>query len=250
LPQSSQTLAAQQQAFAEALFAPGREDALQLKHAERFGLYRGNLTSTWGKALAAAYPVIARLVGEEFFAALAREYGRAHPSDSGDLNRFGAHFESFLRGFAHVRGLPYLPDMARLEWQLHRIHFAPQEEALAAHDIDPGTLESQTFRWQATAQLFESDWSVVALWLAHQPDQDAAFPQQMDVPCRALLSRPQWTAQVTPLALPAYAALKELNEGKTFGAALDAAFDLDENFDVAAGLQQWLQHRILMKRAH
>jgi hypothetical protein len=72
----------------------------------------------------------------------------------------------------------------------------------------------------------------------------------MDEPSRALLSRPQWTAQVTPLQAPAYAALKLLQEGKTFGAALDAAFALDEHFNVAASLQQWLQHQILMKRPH
>lgn len=243
----SDTLAAQQQSFSEALFAPAAEAALPLKHAERFALYRGNLTSTWAKALAAAYPVIAQLVGEEFFTALAREYGRAHPSDNGDLNRFGAHFESFLRSFEHVQDLPYLPDMARLEWQLHRIHYAHHEPALQALDIDSQAVEEQSFPWQPTAQLFKSDWAVVPLWLAHQ---DRPFPQKMDEPSRALLSRPEWTAHVTPLQAPDYAALQALKEGKTFGAALDAAFALDEDFDVAASLQQWLQQQILVKRPH
>ena len=246
LPEST-SLAEQQQAFSDALFTPAKEDALHLKHAERFGLYRGNLVSTWGKALSAAYPVIEQLVGAEFFAALAREYGCAHPSDSGDLNRFGAHFEQFLRSFKPVQDLPYLPDMARLEWQLHRIHYAAQAPALQAHDINPQTLEQSAFPWQATAQLFESEWAVVPLWLAHR---GAEFPQVMAQPSGALLSRPQWTAQVTPLQAPAYAALKALKIGETFGAALDAAFALDENFDLAASLQHWLQQQILVKRPH
>ncbi|KRB93637.1 DUF692 family multinuclear iron-containing protein [Duganella sp. Root198D2] len=244
---SEDALAAQQQSFAEALFAPAAEAALQLRHAERFALYRGNLTSTWTKALAAAYPVIAQLVGEEFFTGLSREYGRAHPSDSGDLNRFGAHLESFLRSFEHAKDLPYLPDMARLEWQLHRIHYARHELALQAQDINPHTVEEQSFPWQPTARLFESAWAVVPLWLAHQGME---FPQKMDEPSRALLSRPAWTAQVTPQQAAQFAALQELKEGKTFGAALDAAFALDENFDLAASLQQWLQQQILVKRPH
>lgn len=247
LPDGKDGLAAQQQAFSDALFAPAAETGLQLKHAERFGLYRGNLTSTWGKALSAAYPVIAQLVGEEFFSAMAREYGRAHPSESGDLNQFGAHFERFLQTFEHARGLPYLADMARLEWQLHRIHYARHEQPLQAQDIDPLTVEGQGFPWQPTAQLFASEWSVVPLWLAHQGQP---FPPTMDEPSRALLSRPRWTAQVTLLPAPEYAALQALNEGKTFGAALDAAFALDENFHVAASLQQWLQQQILVKRPH
>ncbi len=246
-PGSDEALVVQQQSFSDALFAPAAEAALQVKHAERFALYRGNLASTWTKALAAAYPVIAQLVGEEFFNALSREYGRAHPSDSGDLNRFGAHFEPFLRGFEHVKDLPYLPDMARLEWQLHRIHYAHHEPPLQAQDINPQTVEEQSFPWQPTARLFESKWAVVPLWLAHQGME---FPQKMDEPSRALLSRPEWTAQVTPLQAPQYAALQVLKEGKTFGAALDAAFALDENFNVAASLQQWLQQRILVKRPH
>lgn len=244
---SDDALAEQQQAFSDALFAPGAEKGLQLRHAERFGRYRGNLTSTWSKALAAAYPVIAQLVGEEFFTGLAREYGCAHPSDSGDLNRFGAQFESFLRGFEHVRDLPYLPDMARLEWQLHRIHYARHELALHTSDINPQTVEEQSFTWQPSAQLFESEWAIVPLWLAHQGKE---FPQKMDAPSRALLSRPEWTAQVTPLHAPEYAALQALKEGKTFGDALDAAFALDKNFNVAASLQQWLQQQILVKRPH
>jgi len=246
LPEST-LLAAQQKGFSDALFAPEAEGILRLKHAERFGLYRSNLAATWRKALAAAYPVIEQLVGEEFFAALAGEYGSAYPSDSGDLNRFGSHFEHFLRGFEHVQDLPYLPDMARLEWLLHRIHYAAHQPALQAQDITPQALEQSAFPWQATAQLFESEWSVVPLWLAHQGD---AFPQEMALPSRALLSRPQWTAQVTPLPMPAYAALQVLQKGETVGAALDAAFALDENFDLAASLQQWLQQQILVKRPH
>ncbi|WP_426322129.1 DUF692 family multinuclear iron-containing protein [Pseudoduganella sp. R-43] len=247
LPVGCDALAAQQQAFSDALFSPAAEATLQLRHGERFGLYRGNLASTWTRALAAAYPVIAQLVGAEFFAALAREYGRAHPSDSGDLNRFGAHFEPFLRSFEHVKDLPYLPDMACLEWQLHRIHYARHEPALQAKDINPQTVEGQSFPWQPTAKLFESEWAVVPLWLAHQ---GMPFPRKMDEPSRALLSRPEWTAQVTLLQVPQYAALQALKEGKAFGDALDAAFALDENFDVAASLQQWLQQQILVKRPH
>src|SRR5258706_1360254 len=66
---------------------------------ERIALYRGNVVAAWEKALANAYPVVRALVGDEFFHGLARAYGRAHPSASGDLNRFGARFAEFVAGF-------------------------------------------------------------------------------------------------------------------------------------------------------
>jgi hypothetical protein len=140
--------------------------------------------------------------------------------------------------------------MARLEWQLHRIHYAPHEAALQTQDIDPQTVEQLTFRWQATAQLFASPWAVVPLWQAHQAASATGFPPDMGKPSQALLSRPEWTAQVTPLPAPEYAALQALQNGETFGAALDAAFALDEGFNIAASLQQWLRQQILMKRPH
>ncbi|WP_395406527.1 DUF692 family multinuclear iron-containing protein [Pseudoduganella sp. UC29_106] len=188
-------LAEGQETFAGALFDAGREAdvAPRLTRAERFALYRGNLSATWTKALGAAYPVIRQLVGDEFFEALAREYGRAHPSDDGDLNRFGADLAGFLEGFQYTTDLPYLPDMARLEWLLHRAHYAPSADTVDAQAlarIPAEEIESVTMELAPTVQLFASDWAVVQLWLAHQDEQGAEFPQEMRQASHAVVVRP------------------------------------------------------------
>jgi hypothetical protein len=244
---TAQALAEGQQLFAEALFAPACEEALapQLKHAERFALYRGNLSATWAKALAAAFPVIKQLVGEEFFDALAREYGRAQPSGDGDLNRFGAKMGEFLQGFPHTSDLPYLPDMARLEWLLHRAHYAPSVETIDAQAlaaIPPEDIESATMALAPAVRLFASEWAVVPLWLAHH--EQAEFPQDMQQPTQAIIVRPQWKTAVLEQSAAAWAALSVLQQGGTFGAALDEAFGRDEEFNVAAQLQQWLEQGV------
>jgi uncharacterized protein (UPF0276 family) len=244
---TAQALAEGQQLFAEALFAPACEEALapQLKHAERFALYRGNLSATWAKVLAAAFPVIKQLVGEEFFDALAREYGRAQPSGDGDLNRFGAKMGEFLQGFPHTSDLPYLPDMARLEWLLHRAHYAPSVETIDAQAlaaIPPEDIESATMALAPAVRLFASEWAVVPLWLAHH--EQAEFPQNMQQPTQAIIVRPQWKTAVLEQSAAAWAALSVLQQGGTFGAALDEAFGRDEEFNVAAQLQQWLEQGV------
>ncbi|MBY0556645.1 MAG: DUF692 family protein, partial [Burkholderiaceae bacterium] len=127
---ASTTLDQHQQLFASALFdVQQTPQALALFKGQqtehRLALYRGNLTVNWSKTLASAYPVVRQLVGDEFFDGLARAYGRAWPSGDPDLNLFGDHFEAFLRSFVHVAELPYLADMAALEWALHRAHYAP-----------------------------------------------------------------------------------------------------------------------------
>ncbi len=249
-----QALADGQQLFAGALV----DDALtaqtlaqfKSEHSEhRFALYRGNQSANWHKTLAAAYPVVLALVGEEFFGGLARAYGRAQPSDNPDLNHFGARFAAFLRDFPHVADLPYLPDLATLEWALHRAHYAPSAAAISAEQlaaIAPDQIEQTSFRLHPAVQLLASEWAVVPLWLAHRPDSGVAFPAQMRGPSHALVVRPQWQPVLLSLDAASHAALQVLAQGGTFGAALDAAFELDEAFDVGAALRQWLAQSVLV----
>jgi uncharacterized protein (UPF0276 family) len=237
-----------QQAFGDALFDAGRAaSAIALVKGEavdeRIGIYRGNLTSGWDKALSAAYPVVRQLVGADFFAALARAYGKAWPSQDPDLNFFGANFAAFLAAFEHVADYPYLPGMARLEWSLHRAYYAPDAPALdgsSLSSLSPEDLESARFIPHPAMHLEHCDWAVAQLWLAHQIEGQA-FPEEMHAYSFALVVRPRWQPRLMVLSPAAFAGLSELAEGKTFGEALDAALALEEDFDVGTHLKQWLE---------
>ena len=61
----------------------------------------------------------------------------------------------------------------------------------------------------------------------------------------ALVCRPQWQAQVLAQDAAAHAALQLLMQGKSFGAALDAAFEIDAEFDLGGQLRLWLEHAVL-----
>ena len=234
-----------QTTFAEALFDVASEHKI-LAHvtgsADRFSLYRGNLTATWDKVLSAAFPVIRQLVGDEFFSALTRAFGMAYPSDSPDLNHFGANFAHFLAGFEHVADYPYLPDMARLEWAMHRAYYAPDAtaiapDALAALSADD--FERARFTLHPAVSLFHFSRAVVPLWQAHQPG-GAAFPSDLAAPSYAVIARARWKTELTPLSAAAHAALAALGAGAPMGEALDAAFEIEEAFDLAASLRQWI----------
>jgi hypothetical protein len=245
-------LAGLQDAFAKALFdvraAPDGFAGEGVR--ERLGLYRGNLSATWDKALSNAYPVLRQLVGEEFFTALARAYGMAHPSDNPDLNRFGAQLAQFLTGFPHVADLPYLPDMARLEWLLHRAHYAPDAphvDAATLAALTPEQFEAARFALHPACALFASQWAVAPLWLAHQPEGDTDFPRQMDVPSKALIARPAFAVEVNPLDDAAHAALAGIAARRSVGEALDAAFAVSGDFDMNASLALWLRCGVLLR---
>ena len=249
LPPATADLDAVQQAFGAALFDGAREAALAplLKgDARRFGIYRGNLGAHWNRALASAYPVLRQLVGGDFFEGLARAYGQAHPAVDPDLNRFGAALPDFLDGFEPAAGHPYLADVARLEWCVHEAWYAPDGEGVppAPGGLAPDAFEAARAALHPALRLHASPWATVALWQAHQvggPD----FPDTLRVDTYALVLRPRLDVEVRVSSAAEHAALACLARGATFGAALDAAFDLDGDFDVAAHLRRWLEGGIV-----
>lgn len=250
-PASDGDLAELQQAFGAALADVARVPLLapRLKgDAGRLGIYRGNLRSAWRRALASAYPLLRRLLGEEAFDGLARAYGRAHPAQDPDLNRFGAGFADFLPG---DEDRPWLPDLARLEWLVHACWYAPDAAAIPDADplpvlagLSPQQFEASRAILHPALRLYSSDWATAALWLSRQPDGPPA-PAEMTRPGHALVLRARWQADVRELGAAEYTALARLAGGENFGAAFDAAFDLDEEAPIAAWLDGWLKNGVV-----
>ncbi len=213
------------------------------RNARRFALYRGNLTANWERSLANAHPVLQQMVGDEFFTGLARDYGRQVGSASGDLNEFGGALADFLTNFPPIAPYPYLPDLARLEWALHRAYYAAEEDPLSAEvlaHLGAAALEDDRIRLRSGHSLFEAPWAVDALWHAHQTDPIGPLPADLAAPCRVLVARSTWRVTIRSLGVAEWAALASLAGAQPLAAALEAGFDADPEFDPGAALQAWL----------
>lgn len=229
-------------ALLEAIADPERREppaALGLNPAG-LAVYRNNYRVGLMDTLAYAYPVLGQLVGEEFFSALAREYVKRHASHSGNLHRYGEAFGDFLDTFEHVQQLPYLADVARLEWQVHRAYYAadgaaPDLAALSA--MLPEHWGELRFALADDVALIASPWPVATLWLAHQPDSGVALPQHLDGHAEsALVTRTAGIVRVETVTPAPAAFLLALQHGATLEAATDAALEQDATFDLQATL--------------
>jgi hypothetical protein len=250
-------LAGLQQAFGTALIDAGQLPSLasQLKgDATRLGIYRANLAGAWRRALASSYPVLRRLMGGEGFDGLARAYGRAHPAQDPDLNRFGAGLPDFLEGAMESGGGdPWLPELARLEWLVHACWYAPDAAETSGGGplaglagLNPAQFEASRAIAHPSLRLHASSWNTAALWLAHQPEAAEAPPQRPQRrPSRALILRARWQVAVREIGAAEHAALARLIAGESFGAAFDAAFDIDEEAPIAAWLDGWLKDGVV-----
>ena len=80
-----------------------------------------NLEANARRALAISFPVVFQLLGEIRFADACRQYLRHSPLAAGDWAEWGDSFPEWLELPVLSEQLPYLPDMARLDWLSHQI---------------------------------------------------------------------------------------------------------------------------------
>ena len=206
----------------------------------RLAIYRGNMFANQSKALRGAYPVIAKIVGDEFFEALAREYGRHAPSVSGDLNEFGESIAAFLQNFPHVSELPYLPDVARLEWLVHRAFYAADREQLDAARLAQAPLAAQCrlhLRLHDACGILHSDFPLAKIWEIHQEDYQGDFDLGADTRGGwVLVSRPRFRVQVSSLDAADAAFLVAAHDGYELERALATAQQVNPEFDLGGRL--------------
>jgi hypothetical protein len=131
--------------------------------------YQDHAAALAERALAAAYPTLQQLLGDAAFAALARAFWHAEPPACGDIGQWGAALPGFVAADAQLAGEPYLADVARLEWAVHRAASAADARPVTglerlAHG-DPAALWLQL---QPGSTLLSSPHPVVTLWQAHR----------------------------------------------------------------------------------
>lgn len=207
--------------------------------AKRFGVYRNNVLVSLVDALADCYPVLQALVGEEFFRTMAAEFARRSPPRSPVLAWYGDGFADFVASFAPAAGLPYLPDLARLEWlRVEAWHAAdakslPMDELVALMD-DEERLPGTRFTLHPALRAMTSTHPVVSLWAAHQADDQAATLAGVDMNRSeaALLVRPELGVEIVPIESGAATFIEHLGAGATLAKAISAS----EPFDLPATL--------------
>lgn len=136
-------------------------------------IYRRAVTGTLTRALGEIHPVCRRLTGTEFFDAMARAFIRTTASQSPDLANYGADFTAFIAAFEAAAALPYLSDVARLEWHWHRAFHAATSPALdtaALAAVSAGKQPQVRFLLPPSAALLASPWPVHRIWQVNQPD--------------------------------------------------------------------------------
>lgn len=207
--------------------------------------YRGNLHDT----LTGAYPVIEQLVGKDFFRLLTRQFIGQHLSRSGNLHHYGAEMAGFIAAFKPAQGLPYLPDVAALEWACHCAYFADDAATLdlgKLAQIPPEQYPNLILHIHPTCHLVRSRYPIAAIWHAHQPGASSDFNIDLDSgSSNALVSRNNDVALVSELTEADAAWLQGIQFGIQLGNATAATLEHYPDFDLQAALLNLVAQNVL-----
>ena len=210
----------------------------------RLNIYRQTIFHSLGNALSASYPVISKLVGAEFFRLLTKQYIQHYPSVSGDLNRYGDVFFQLLQSLPETAELPYLADVAKLEWSVQlaensRDHTPFPIEKLIA--VAPEHYPDLQFFLHPSVNLLSSLYPIADIWQANQRDGDGVV-ELYTGEYYYLIYRVDYQVTVTSVNADQWAFLTAIQQGLRFGVLCDTLVDID----VGSLLQQFIAQSVLV----
>jgi hypothetical protein len=149
-----------------------------LAPGDRLDIYRNTCASVLATALRLSFPAVEYLVGPEFFGGAAQLFVTGAQPSSALLDEYGADFPQFLAQLPQAASLPYLPDVARLEWQVNTVLHAEDAQPLDVArlaQLNEAELAQMRFEPHPAAQLLRCEFPADAIWHAVLERDDSAM---------------------------------------------------------------------------
>jgi hypothetical protein len=238
-----------QEAFAEALLdrtkplPHGLRSWTGAEPTMRYGVYRNNVATGLARALAARFPVTEKIVGEEFFTAMARDFVLVSPPTSPVLLHYGDDFPDFVASFPRAASLPYLADIVRLEnaqVQAYHARDVTPIDPQALARIAPERVKGLIFVFHPAAVVLISSHPIVTIWAMNSGAQ-ALAPIENWRAENALVTRPELTVLTRDIGLGSARFLLALKRGSTLCEAYAATLDMDPDFELGQNLADLLR---------
>ena len=198
------------------------------------------------EALEHSFPVLAQLLGEAEFQAMAAKYVAAHESTYFNIRWYG---ENFL-----ADGPPLLAEMARWEWAMAHAFDAADADPLLTSDlaeVAPEEWAELRFDWSPSVQVLVLEWNVPQLWKA--VTEGGERPEPSLEPATYLIWRRELQIYFRPLAPEEAAVVAASLAGHSFGelcVLLCEHLDESEASQHAAGyLRGWVESGLLVGAA-
>lgn len=242
-----QQLTDRQREFAAALLDPKLPAPLGLVGPDgkpsrrRFAVYCNNVVSGLVGILKDAFPAVCRIVGTEFFRAMARAYVISEPPSTPILLNYGAGFPGFISEFGPAATLPYLSDVARIERAWTEAYHSPEASPLNPTEllaIRPDDLPRIRLLLHPSVRVVRSQLPALTIWRMNVGDGVAAPVDLAAGGEDVLVVRPMADVEVRSMPQGGAEFIQALSGGLSVLAAAKVALAIDCHFDLSANLSE------------
>lgn len=227
-------------AFVDGLLNPAlpQPETIKGRSTKRYAVYRNNVTISLIRAMEANFPITQRLLGEQYFSGLAREFVQKHPPQSPLIFHYGDAFSAFLKAQDDLSDYPYLSDIAQLEQQIRQSYHEADADVLSATDltqIDQQDLMDARFVRHPAMALLQSQYAVLTIYNANA-NADAKSVKDINIGECVLITRAQHDVELYHLEPSQFVFFQSLASAATLGEATNSAFQTHEDFDLTGAI--------------
>jgi hypothetical protein len=216
----------------------------------RLRVYANGYPARLEEALTETFPAVEHVVGVGAFASLVHRFAALVPLHSYNLNDAGEAMPEFLRTDPLTSTLPFLPSLARLEWQVARAFHATDEAAFDPTSVADWSLEDwerAVLRFQPWLAVVESEWPVREVWECRETAVDEIDIDLHDRPDRVLVRRNGFAVVCESVGHAEAHALRLLLDGQSLGSAVAMlAKRGDDPASVTTWFARWVSLRMIV----
>ncbi len=192
---------------------------------KRFNVYRNNSAVAIAESLQAGFPVVSQLVGDEFFSGMASVYMQTDLPKTPVMLKYGENFPEFIANFEPARSIPYLADIAKLEWYWTQSYNAADANPIGIEklaEIPQDQISDVTLQFHPSFNLIKSEFPVLSIWSAHNEENTSEILENLDfTPEQGFIVRPEFEVNVIITDITLYNFMENISSGKTLGEAIE-----------------------------
>ena len=227
--------------------------AAQLASGEgeaRLAIHRHHIASSLARSLGTTFSTVQALVGEEFFRQAALAFVAGELPTQPVLAEYGAGFADFIAAYTPARELPYLADVARLDWALNAAFHSPRVAAVDLSVVPPEQLAVSTLGLAPGTALVRSAYPLDLIWAASQAGAPEGTVDLGRGSARLLVLRRAADAAFITLGEAEAVFVTALGAGQTVEAAAGAAFAVEPAFDLTAAFARLVACEVFAALQH
>lgn len=221
--------------------------------AARLRVHRHHIEQSLVAALAATFSTVQAIVGEDFFRVTARRYVAGDLPHQPVLAEYGAGFPAFIADYEPATSLPYLADVARLDWALNLAFHSLAANHLTAADLSslpPERIAELPLALAPGAAVLRSSYPIDRIWQVSQPGAADATVDLGAGGVSLLVLRREDDAAFVQVSEAEEAFLSALGRGETLERAVEVGFRTNDAFDLSTTFTRLLALKAIAATQH